>query len=431
MATTNQQPQGLPQQSSAQESTRVLIGDRDRSTRESLRDALAQAGVVVIGTVGDARQVVQMSLRLRPHVTILDEGLRGLNIFQATEAITSVAPEVMVLLLSQDGGPEFWRQGMAAGARGHLKKPVPAAEVLSQVEQLSRFTRTRRASYLEQYGDFGTASRSLICVCGARGGVGKSTIATNLGIALAQEYPDRVVLLDMALQFGAVALMLNLRPKRSLVDLVPADGEISPAQMHECVLQHESGLRVLVASLEPEDLGALSVDCLEQVLTILRESFYYLVVDLPPVVDRTTLFFLEQADDIVCITNALDLPTVNETKRLLDTLERLGIPSEKIRLALNRVRHQGPLPLEEVERRLACPVLGRIPDEGDLVQESINRGVPVVLHAPQSTIAKRFQDLASKLAPGTEEGASRLPQDGTRSRHGFLQRMLRPQETRG
>ncbi len=238
----------------------------------------------------------------------------------------------------------------------------------------------------------------MIMVMAGKGGSGKSVTATNLALALTFAVgEDAVVIVDADLQFGDVALLLQMDPTRNLAEVARQVDDLSEARLDALLLRHESGLRVLPAPLQPAAADSIPPKAIVQVVEKLRRLFRYVVVDTGGVLDDVLLTLLDQADDVVVVVD-MDLPSVKNTKVALDILRAGGYPMERMRLVVNRINSKARLDLVELERSLGLRTAAAIPSDR-LVPQSVNEGVPVVVLSPRSRVARAFTGLARQFLP--------------------------------
>jgi pilus assembly protein CpaE len=238
-----------------------------------------------------------------------------------------------------------------------------------------------------------------------KGGSGKSVTATNLAMALAFAIgEDAVAIVDADLQFGDVALLLQIDPVRSIAEVARQVEDLSEARLDALLLRHESGLRVLPAPLQPAAADAVSPKAVVQIVEKMRRLYRFVVVDTGSVLDDVLLSLLDQADEVVVVVD-MDLPSVKNAKVALDILRADGYPMERLRLVVNRINSKARLDLVELERSLGLRTAAAIPSDR-LVPQSVNEGVPVVALSPRSRVARAFTRLARQFLPqGSRKGS--------------------------
>jgi pilus assembly protein CpaE len=236
----------------------------------------------------------------------------------------------------------------------------------------------------------------VVAVMAGKGGSGKTITATNLAMALTmQRGEDSVVLVDSDLQFGDVALLLQLEPARTLVDAVARLDELSDARLDGMLLRHESGLRVLAAPLHPASGTDVPAKAIVEVVERLRGMYEVIVIDTPPIFDDHLVTVLEGADEVLVVVD-MDLPSVKNAKIALEALRSGRFPMERVRLVVNRANAKARLDLVELERSLGLRVAGSIPSDR-LIPQSVNEGIPVVALSPRSRVARAFHTLAALI----------------------------------
>jgi Flp pilus assembly CpaE family ATPase len=239
----------------------------------------------------------------------------------------------------------------------------------------------------------------LIVVMAGKGGSGKSVTATNLALALSfGAGEDSVAIVDADLQFGDVALLLQIDPLRSLAEVAAQVEDLSEARLDALLLRHESGLRVLPAPLQPggEEVTPKAV---VQVVEKVRRLYRYVVVDTGPVFDDILLNLLDHADDALVVVD-MDLPSVKNAKVALDLLRAEGYSMDRLHLVVNRINSKARLDLVELERSLGLRTMAAIPSDR-LVPQSVNEGIPVVALSPRSRVARAFTGLARSFLGST------------------------------
>jgi len=236
----------------------------------------------------------------------------------------------------------------------------------------------------------------VIAVMAGKGGSGKTITVTNLAIALGlRADPERVAIVDADLQFGDVALMLQMDPVRTLGDLVDEVESLSDQRVGAALLRHDSGIRVLPAPMDPVGAGGISAKSVVEVVNRLRSIFDTVVIDTGPVFDDFLITVLESADDVLMVVD-MDLPSVKNAQVALDGLRLVGFDMDRIRLVMNRANSKVRLDLAEVERSLGLKIGGSIPSDR-LVPQGVNDGVPALARRPRSKVARSFQALAESL----------------------------------
>jgi pilus assembly protein CpaE len=262
-------------------------------------------------------------------------------------------------------------------------------------------------------GAFDGARGSLVCVLGPKGGIGKTVTSTNLGVALA-DAGHRTVVVDLDLQFGDAGLALGLQPERTIYDLATSGGALDADKLDGYLVEHGSGLRVLLAPVRPDQAQSVTVEFLKELYATLTTAFDFVVVDTPPGFSPEVIATID-ASSSICMMGMLDAPSLKNTKIGLETLGLMGYAPDRVRVVLNRADTSVGISHADV-----VAILGRAPDvlipsQRDVVRW-LNAGEPIVLASKRSEPAKAFRALADLAA------ADRVPVETSNGRR---RRLLR------
>jgi len=250
--------------------------------------------------------------------------------------------------------------------------------------------------------------------------VGKTTIATNLAVSLFQETRKKVVIVDLDLQFGDVAVMLNVTPKRTITELIQDIGQMDAELMEKYLVAHPSGIKALPCPTRPEYAELITGGHVEKIIEILKQSYDYIIIDTPPFFHETTLTALDQSNQILLIV-ALDLPTIKNVKLSLEVLESLHLKG-KVKMVLNRSSNDIGIKCNEMEDGLGLKVISHIPSDGRVTVAAVNKGVPFVISESNARIAEGIRELANLVI--YDEGRPEGLKHRSEQKKGFLSRFF-------
>ncbi len=240
-----------------------------------------------------------------------------------------------------------------------------------------------------------------ITILGTKGGSGKSFIATNLAIDLANLLKKKVALFDLNYQFGDVALMLNLFPKHTVYDIMSVIDQLDSEMLNSFLTTHSSGVKVLPAPIDPTQDEAISTKTTKKILDILSDFNDYIVIDTPSSFSDNVLLILEETD-CLCMITGMDVPSIKNLKITLQLLEQLKFPPEKIILILNRADTRVGITIDEIKKTISRSIDVIIPSNR-VVPLSVNKGVPVVTDAPRSSVSQSIHKLTNLLKSKLEK----------------------------
>ena len=245
----------------------------------------------------------------------------------------------------------------------------------------------------------------MVLVFSAKGGCGKTTVSTNLAQALAQDTSKSVCLVDFDLQFGDVAIALQIEPTKTISDAIRIQqaqvGKTVDAQdIASLVTSYRPNLDVLLAPLNPSDVEFVTPNLAHGILTALRQRYDFVVIDAPPAFTEVILRAFDLADQYLLLTT-LDTPSLKNLKVTLDTLTELGLPTSKWKVVVNRSTARAGVSIADVEKATGQPVYAAIP-ASDVVPNTTNRGQTVVSAQPRHRVAKAIRAIAADIASSTE-----------------------------
>lgn len=237
-----------------------------------------------------------------------------------------------------------------------------------------------------------------IAVFSTKGGTGKTTIATNLSLALALERGEPVCLLDLDLESGDAATFLGLNPPVTIADYAESGREAAGTVLERFLAPHPAGVRLLAAPARPEQADLVSPDDVRRLIQQARERFDWTVIDLAPVFRDQTLAALDAADQILLIMTP-DLVAVRNARTALTAMTELGYTEDRIHLVLNRDGQPDGLLAAEIQPFFSRPLLLRLPDDPGTVVAALNRAEPFVLSHPRTQLARQMGRLARHCLP--------------------------------
>jgi pilus assembly protein CpaE len=355
----------------------------------------------IVGEITNSEIALTKVEQLRPDIVILDLTLAKANEGLITEKITMNFPGVGVIIISQHDKPEYLKKAMLAGARDYLIKPVDSETLITAIKKTYRFEKERVASIESITSSKGKEKYNppqIITVMGTKGGAGKTTISVNLAVQLAQQTKKKVALVDLDLQFGDVAVFLNMLPKKSIAELVQERSKMDTDLLENYLMPHISGIRILPAPTRPEYAELVTPDHILDILTILRREYDYIVIDTPPYFPETVLSSLDMSTQILAVMS-MEVPAIKNMKvalELLATLHQKG----KVKLVINRASEDLGVRTQYIEETLGFYASALMPSDGKTVVKSVNRGRPFVL-GPPTKVSKVICEMADMVIKDT------------------------------
>ncbi len=375
--------------------------------------------VIIAGSEGDTGQQLAAELGLDPSLQIqMAESLEDARdtIDASSPTVVVVCPPIepvegvalatlmqrrdsdtVVVLVAEDPDAALLRAALKAGVRDVFMPADGVATMAESVIAASAAISRRRepqGNRVETPAE-PPHSATVITVFSTKGGVGKSVLSTNIAAALAHDLGKKTVLLDLDLEFGDVSVMLQLPPERTIYDAAQAFDRLDPQMLAGFLVKHSSGLSALLAPVRPEEAESVTMNRVAQIITMLKTMADYVVIDTPASLSDVVLTALEHSDVVLAVAT-LDIPSVKNTKVSLAKLHQLGLDGS-VRLVLNRADSKVWLEPHEIEKAMADRLVARIPSDR-IVPRSVNRGVPVVLDAPRSGVARAIVGLVREVA---------------------------------
>ncbi len=373
--------------------TRIFIVDDSEMNLKMVSALLGKEGYEVI-TAMNAEQALGKIGPAAPELAILDVMMPDMDGYELCRRLrerpdTAHIPIIILTALSE---LDERLKAFDAGADDFIAKPFQPQELLARIKVLLRRASLQVRLAAEQ------AQGNAIALFSLRGGIGVSSLATNLAIGLAQVWSRPVALVDLALLNGMSALMLDLPLRNSWSDLTPIkEDEIDQDVVNRILLKHDSGVQVLAAPRRPQDAELLTSGQVTQTLDVLRQQNDYVILDLPHDFNAVTLAALDAADTIYLMLSP-ELAAVRLAGIALDVFRELDYPGNKVKLALNWPFKGKGLQRAEIENTLKQKIDIVIPYMEDALVMALTLGKPPVFQEPASPVGAFFEDIAYQIS---------------------------------
>ena len=369
---------------------KLLVVDDEPSVRKLLKRFFEARGYDV--AVADNGLMGWTATRDEsPDLVVSDVAMPEMDGYELVRTIrrNPATAAIPVILLSAHAEANELVAGYESGADDYVTKPVDMEVLGLKIDALLRRARASHG------GVSAPTTGKLITVTAAKGGVGTTTLTANLAVLLGRR-SETVCCYDLNLEHGDMPVMFDLQPKMSIGEAVRDMNNTEGFQWDDYLVRHSSGAKVLAAPLKPHDAAAVTEDLVSQVTAKLRELHDYVLADLPPSYNDMALSVYEQSDRMVVITSP-ELTSLRRTKELLAVLSSLGVPDERILVALNRVVEVPAIDARRAEAFLRRPVAVTIPNGGQVFPDSVSTGRPVSLAQPNNPAVVAISDLATML----------------------------------
>ncbi|WP_418791038.1 response regulator [Phosphitispora sp. TUW77] len=379
---------------------KILIVDDVTETRENIKRLLYfEKDMMIVGEAADGEEAIKQTGKLNPDILLMDINMPAMDGITATEEISLKYPRAAIIIMSVQGEQEYLKKAMVAGAREYMVKPFSTDELVNTIRKVYELEQKRRIQLAEPsiIRDL-QRDPQIITVFSTKGGVGRTTVAVNLAISLAEQTRKKVAIIDLDLQFGDVAIMLNVVPKRTITELIQDIGQMDSDLMDSYLVTHPTGVRVLPCPTRPEYSELITGSHVEKILGILKQTYDYIVVDTPSFFHETTLSALDLSHQIMLLVS-LDLPTIKNVKLGLEVLDSLHLKG-KVKLILNRSSSDIGIKCEDMEESIGLQVAAHVPSDGRTVIGSVNKGNPFVISNPGTKISESIGELARMVMQG-------------------------------
>ncbi|MGD8485754.1 MAG: response regulator, partial [Chloroflexota bacterium] len=382
-----------------------VVIDDVAETRENLRKLLSfEPDIDVVGAAGSGPAGIELAQQVEPDVVLMDINMPGMDGIATTERISATYPMTSIIMMSVQGEADYLRRSMLAGAREFLVKPFSSDELTASIRQVHAREKQKRGRMVvpAQGGTpaEGTAKKGkIVTLFAPKGGVGRTTLAVNLAVAMAGEQRQSVTLVDGSFQFGDVGVLLNLNPKnKSIIDVVADPSSTDEDLVDTTLINHSTGIKVLLAPPSPEMAELITVDQIRRMMNRLRETNDYTVVDLWPHFNDVSLALLDMSDVILTILT-LEITNIKNIRLFLEVAEQLGY-GDRLKLVLNRADSAFGIRVADVENSVGRKIDHQVVSDGRTVVYALNRGVPFVWSNSQAPVSEDILKISRALVQG-------------------------------
>jgi len=374
----------------------IIVADPGSPVKGLLASSSA---TLVVGEFKRLSQAMQEGPSRRPDLVIADlpedrTGGPDGPPARMVEALARTFPEAAVFVTGSSVSADFVIEVIRAGAVEFLRRPVQEGDLASALEKLLRIRRPTLPA---------ARPGRITSVFSTKGGLGVTTVATNLAVCLAERAPGRTILIDLDTRQSDVATFLNLRPTYSVVDALENPDRLDASFLQGLVVRHASGLVVLPGPTRVER-GQLVAEQVKVMLEIIRSHYDHVILDLRHDLDPGTITALEASDTILFLTS-LTVSALRSGAAGLAAFRHLGLNLQRVKAVIMREGTGEDVTLKHAHETLGVPIHWRTPSDYPTVVSAINNGEPVVSASPRSKIARNLRELAGGLFP--KPGAAR------------------------
>ncbi len=387
----------------------VMIIDEDPIFRQELQAMLTPARLAVVADCGYGVEAASLAEELKPDLILASIEEPIARAIQTVEAVRGIRPNAPVIAYSSSTELPLVRQVMHAGARDLLVHPFKVGELLAAIEAVMRTVETGPGTNAAQPQAAGT----ILTVFGAKGGIGKTTITTNIATAIARDTDNSVLVMDLDTRFGDVAIMLDIEPAVTVAEMAAQVATLDRATFKSALVEHSSGVFVLPSPKHPNDWRQVQAEDVKELARFASRMFDYVILDTPGAFNDIVGAALEVATQVLVVTS-VDMASIKDTSFILDVLESEGFPDERLFLTVNHPNGANTIRAADIERVLRKKVFWEIPHDSQMTMAT-QIGLPVVLARPKSRAASNLTGLAGKIT-GRDAPA--------RESRGFFRRLI-------
>lgn len=376
----------------------VLIVDADVDHRAELKQTLGTLEYGVVAEAAYGIEASRLAAELTPEIVLVHVEEPLALAFRTLESVQAASPQSTAVVISRRNDAETAQKAMLSGARGYIVSPAPA----QTMDRTLRTARTRHRDSLNLLlnppaaGETPPTAGFVVTVFGPKGGVGKTTLATNLGIALARRTRARVVVVDTDAYFGDVALTMGLQPERTLADLL---GQVDLGQKPDVkayLVQHSSGVWVLPARHAGGVHAPPDADAIAALIRTLSASFDFVIVDTPGAFGPPVAAALDESTTALLVTSA-DMASVKDARISMEALREEGFGDDRLKLVVNHATNANSVTDGDIARAVNGSIFWTIPHDRE-VPLSTQRGEPLVIASPRARMAQQVEALAGILS---------------------------------
>ena len=395
----------------------ILLLAADRNAAAQLSSALSAPGhgVTVVTTVADL-----LSSAPRYSLVVLDRAPADTTVAEVIAQLRAdaSAPSAPILAISQSADVEERIALLEANADDVVSRPFDAAELAARVEALAMHA--QRAASRPGARAYGEGSgRRVVAVFSPKGGVGTTTVATNLALIAAERHPNQTLIMDLDLSFGQVASHLNLTPKQTVLELArDVAAQHDPEMFRTYAIHHPGNLQVLAAPPGPGFSSLITAQHVDQVLTVASEAYEVVVIDAGTTIDERAMTVFGRSDTTI-IPVLPEIPALNSVHIMFDQLSDIGAMGGSILFVLNNAFARDLLRRTDIETALGAKIAAELPYDPLVYLKAVNEGVPVVRGSSRSAPAERLRVLADVVLGPSPSAPSEAP---ARERRGLFGR---------
>lgn len=321
---------------------------------------------------------------LAGHCVVLLPNLNFIDIYGVCSRISQSFSTTPILFVFESEDGFDMKRAMRAGVDDVLFLDAPLAKIQEDLQ----IAMNKRAALLQEKPD-SRKNAKVITVASTKGGVGKTTVVVNLAAALSKQ-SKRIVIIDLDLQFGDVSMFLDARPKRTVYDWVKEDQE--GKRIEDYLTLSKQGISILPAPQRPEFAEVITGNDVRRAINLLKQRFDFVLIDVSSHMNENSIVALESSDDILVMTY-MDLPTLKNSKLLIDTLALLKL-EDHVNVVLNRQLKMKGMSTDTVERVLGMKLFAALPGMEKMMTTAVNEGVPIRFSQPKSSFARTITKMA-------------------------------------